>query len=495
MLEEIKSHLFENFTLKNGEIKRKDGSRKILKDHELVKELGAYADDNDKDWSKQERLDGVVAWKKSFEEARLQPKENPIGKYISSVFSDYDIKILPNRDFAREGVVINEDDVRIKLEAGVPNWNRENPECRVSVPELKSTLEDLKSDMFFNTRKTLIEELSYNEEYVETLEKFLKDLHTAFKIQESYEIFSTMMKHFMWTVKRRMNNKDTINQVLVNFYGQGGTGKSYFMKFFTEVFKMFRVMNAKIETVTDERRVPELANNFIHFIDELAGEKKVYIDQDLSIFKSIITADTPLTYRPMGTNSASKIQPRTTLISCSNFHIFDVILDSSGMRRFFEFNIGIESHGYNKADFDALESICGDSWKGIDEENDNGYWITSSEIGKEIINIQETYRRKESFDLWLESIDITDGSSSGVDVYENYKKYCQDEGIEHKTKSIQTFYSKLQSIGIKISKTNGKTFIRASITNKSGEGPVDFLEHLKSIAQEPKKKNSYEGVE
>ena len=268
-VEEIKKYLLENFSIKNNEIKKKDGTRKVWSDNDIVKELGNYSDDNDLDWSKNDRNEGLLSWKQILEDLKNAPIDNFVIKYIRESFKEYNIRILPNRMFTRDGIIVNEADVNIKLEAGVYDWNRLNQNEKISVPELKSALEDMKSDMFFNSRKEVIESISYNEECEEDLDKFISLSHKTFNIAESLEIYSTMLKHFMWMVKRRINNKETVNQVMLNYYGQGGTGKSYFMKLFTDPFKMFRVMNAKIESVQDERRIKELSDNFIHFIDEL----------------------------------------------------------------------------------------------------------------------------------------------------------------------------------------------------------------------------------
>lgn len=480
-VEEIKKYLLENFSIKNNEIKKKDGTRKVWSDNDVVKELGNYSDDNDLDWSKNDRNEGLLSWKQILDDLKNAPIDNFVIKYIRESFKEYNIRILPNRMFTRDGIIVNEADVNIKLEAGVYDWNRLNQNEKISVPELKSALEDMKSDMFFNSRKEVIESISYNEECEEDLDKFISLSHKTFNIAESLEIYSTMLKHFMWMVKRRINNKETVNQVMLNYYGQGGTGKSYFMKLFTDPFKMFRVMNAKIESVQDERRIKELSDNFIHFIDELSGEKKIYQDQELGIFKQVITSDTPLSYRQLGSHTTHTVFSRTSLIACSNFHIYDTIMDSSGMRRFFEFNIRIPSNGYSQEDMNTLKDLCKNAWTGVNENLDSGYFDVNSEIGLEIKKIQDSYIRKESFELWLESVNITPDlkGTPGVDVYSIYKEYCNDEGLDHKTKSIQTFYSRLESMGIKKSMTNGKTYIRAIVERK--ESFIDSLVGVQSI--------------
>ena len=493
MKEEIKKYLLEKFIIKNNEIKKNDGTRKIWSDVDVIKELGNYSDDNDLDWSKSERTTAVNEWKKLIEDIKNKPQQNFVVKYIVETFRDNNIKILPNRQFTRDGIIVNECEINTKLEAGVYDWNRANQNEKISVPELKSALEDIKTDTFFSSRKKVIESISYDYECEPYLDDFLKLSHKTFDIAESYDVYSTLMKHFMWMVKRRITNKETVNQIMLNFFGAGGVGKTYFIKLFTEPFSIFRVMNAKIETVQDERRIKELSDNFIHFIDELSGEKKVYQDQELGVFKQVITADSPLTYRQLGSHVTHTVYSRTSLIACSNFHIFDTIMDSSGMRRFFEFNIRIKTNGYNVDEMNKLKSLCLNAWKGINEDLDDGYWIVNSEIGKEIRTVQDSYVRKESFELWLESVDITedDKGTPGNDVYSLYQNFCEEESLDHKKKSIQTFYSRLDSLGYKRTMTHGKTFIRAKFTKKSHDNYDDFMNKLNEL----EKKQNNKGIE
>lgn len=470
--------LREYFVYEDGIIKPRDkrNSKKVYSENELFRWLGDFADNKNLDWNKTFREQSIKEWKetKIDDPIIVDSKEN-IRNFILKVFEENNIVLLANQQYLRDGTQYSEQDVELKLEHEIFDWNRKNKANTIFDKELKTGLLDMKRDVFFNKKKEIIEKISYNEDNKNDLEDFLKLTHKVFDIAESYEVFSTIMKHFMWMVKRRISIKSTINQIFINFCGKGATGKTFYVKLFTEPFNLFRINNAKIETVQDERRIKELADNFIHFIDELSGEKRMYTDQDLGIFKQVITADGPLTYRVLGSHVSQSVTPTTSMIGCSNFHIFDTINDSSGMRRFFEFNIRIDSHKYNEEDFKLLETMCVEAWKGIDENLDSGYYKLHDEVGQEIQKIQASYCRKESFELWLDSVTIKDGKIKGTEVYDLYKNFCETEGLEYKQKQIQTFYSRLESLGYKKFLSNGYTYIKAEFIKKEDN---EFLETI-----------------
>lgn len=478
MLEEIKSYLFENYKIHNGEIKRKDGSRKVLKEHELVTELSVYADSVEKDWSRQVRIDGVAAWKKSIETAKSQPKENSVGKFIAKALLDNDIVVTNSGDFIKEKLKIEESEVLTVLEADLYDWNREFKENIISPTELKAKLQKLKFDKQFSVMQKIIDTLRYSKENEKDLNEFLELTYKTLKIQQSYEIFRTIFCHWLWMVKRKLNNQKTKNQIFLNFYGKPATGKSTFVNIFTKPFSDFRIMNANLDELCDVRCTPALGKNLIHFVDEMKASKKVYVDSDLNILKSIITQEEDLTYRLLGTNYDLKISPKTSLISCTNFRLCDILNDSTGMRRFFELTLGLESHEYVESDFRLIENLVIKAWKGIDESNDIGYLDTKNEIGKEIMKIQDSYVRKTAFELWKDSIEIEKGKQLGKVAYDMYVEYCEGEGLDNKIKTISMFYSALRGLGFNIETGHGgKMYMDRSITVKqnSTETHIDSI--------------------
>lgn len=465
-MEEIVKYLFESYKLDNGDIKKK-GQRKVMSESDVVKELGSYADDNDFEWSKKEREEAVLEWKKKIHNLKSQPKSDYVFEFITHIFKERNIKIEANQKYFLEDIQVDEGEITTILEAKMFDWNREYEDQKISAPELKAKLKDISRETSFSIRKELIESLRYVEDA--KIEEWLNLSHKALKIVEDYKIYSTMVKHWVWMVKRKMLAKPTKNQFVLNFFGAPGCGKSFFVKLMTSPLEQFRYNNADLNSIQDERAIPSLGSNFIHFLDELCTgtNKIVSSDQELAKIKNIITADTDFKYRPMGSNAEQKITPKTSLIAASNFHVFDVILDSSGMRRWFEFNVGLESNRYNVEQFDIMRRTILDLWIGVNENEEEGYLIPSSEVGKKVFEIQESYVRKDSFALWLDSVNISQGTMKGPDAHQMYKEYCMVEGMEHKTKQIQSFYSRLASVGVEKHQKMGYTYIKSKITPKT----------------------------
>jgi hypothetical protein len=472
MREKIINHIFENYTFKNNEI-RKNGTRKVLSNADLIKMLGSYSDDNDLEWSKSDRDQAISDWISKINNLAQAPRNDIVVDFISSVFKENDIAILQNQTYTQNGIRINDNDVYIILDASMYDWNRENPESKISAPELKAKLVSMSRNTSFQYKVKLTNALKYDVTKVADMNKWLRNTYSALQIVEEYEIFETMVKHWVWMVKRKMMSMSTKNQFVLNFFGKPACGKSFFVKLMTSPIEKFRHNNSDLNNITDERTLPSLGNNFIHFLDELSTgtAKTISSDQELAKLKNIITADTEFTYRPMGTNADCKVLPSTSLIAASNFHVFDVILDSSGMRRWFELNVGLDSNKYDTDKFDHLRATILDLWIGVDENIDNGYWNVFNDIGKKVCKIQDSYVRKDSFDLWLGSIEIVEGKINGKDAHDLYTQYCAVEGFEHKAKRIQSFYARLAALGVETKMHHGYTHLTKNIIQKSNTIP------------------------
>lgn len=492
MKDELLKHLFESYKIDSGDIKKKSGSRKVLTEADLIKELGVFADDNDIEITKTERISVIGEWKTKVNELKTKPKDDIVVKFISSIFEKYDITINNKHEYFREDVMIEESDVYTILEAEMFDWNRDYQDSKISSPELKAKLVLLSNQKSFDNRKILITNLQYSND--SKIEEWLKLSYNALKILETFEVYEVMVKHWIWMVKRKMLSKTTKNQFVLNFYGKPACGKSFFVKLLTSPLADFRYNNSDLNNIQDERSIPALGNNYVHFMDELCTgtSKTITSDQELAKIKNIITADTPLKYRPMGTNNTQMIMPRTSLIAASNFHIFDVIMDSTGMRRWFEFNVGLESNKYDVSKFDTLRNTILELWTGVDENLEEGYLDYNNSIGDSVFKIQDTYVRKNSFEQWLESVTIDkSGVMRGPDAYELYNDYCRVEGLEYKQKQISSFYSLLASIGVGKFLSNGSTKIRARIENKT----FSIMHKEEEEIVKPKTKNRIQHIE
>jgi len=443
MKEEIKKYLFENFKIKNGEIRL---GRVAKTDNDVAKIIMSYSFDNDLDWDKASIISSIQEWKESLAQLKSRPIDDIVKIFIAETCKNKELKYIKD-SWYKEEYRIDTGLVYTIFEAEVYDWNRNNPERKLSTSELKIKLQSYEIEIAHEQKKELFSSISYDERSIPTLEKWLNLIHSACKIKEKYEIFKIMFCHWLWQVKRRSLGLTTRDELFINFFGETGTGKSHFVGAITAPFKMFMVPNAKLDSVIDERSIPALGNNFIHFVDELAANSKtVYMDKDLSVLKSIITANDCLVYRPLGTNTQSLVKPRTSLIGASNFHLSDVLMDSSGMRRFFEFNFGLERNRYDIEANNIIKELTTEAWKGINENSDAGYWDFNSPYNNEILMIQDSYIRKDAFTLWFESLEyVADNTNTQIKtLYTQYSVFCEDEFLSHKRISIQSFSNALK---------------------------------------------------
>lgn len=489
-MEEIVTYLFETYKMDGTIIKKKAQRSKPISEIELVREIGIYALSNDLEWSKSDRENAVKSWIGKLEAIKTKPKSDFVLEFISHTFLSSNISISPNQIYTQEGIQIDENDVTTILEAKMFDWNRENETLKISAPELKAKLKDISRETAFNTRKELIDSLAFD--CNRDADKWMRLSYRALKIQEEYEIYKIMLSHWIWMVKRKMLALPTKNQFVLNYYGKPSCGKSFFVKLLTSPVAQFRHNNADLNMLQDDRSIPALGSNFVHFLDELCTgtTKTISSDQELAKIKNIITADTDFKYRPMGSNAEQRITPKTSLIAASNFHIFDVIMDSSGMRRWFEFNVGLEPNTYDIDLFDKMRFSILDLWKGIDEKKDEGYLDVHSLCGKAIYKIQDSYVKKDSFTLWVESIDILPGKMRGPEAHELYTQYCLEEGYEHKARRIQSFYQRLAAIGVDKKEYGGYTYVLNKIVKKSHNST-----HKEEEIVMPKTKNRIQHIE
>lgn len=466
-MKEIIEYMFANYEMKNGEI-RKKGTRTGLTNETVIKQLGNYADDSDKDWSKADRTAAIDAWKIKLEEYKNQPSTDIIKEFIVYVCELKNLQFKKDTWY-KQGVMLSESSVRNLFEAETFDWNRNNTDRKISILELNSKLNAYEIEAANDQAVETFNRIKFDSSNKQILREWLKLIHNSFKIIEKFEIFEMLFSHWMWQVKRRAKGLQTRDELFVNFFGKGGTGKTFLIKGITNPFKDFRVLNATINSIMDDRRMPELENNFIHFCDELASSdsKNVFMDKDLSVLKTIITSNDCLVYRPLGTNTSREIRPRTSIIAAANFHIYDVIMDSSGMRRFFEFNIGLDRNGYDTEITKKILSMTNQAWSGIDDSLEEGYWDLCSPINQEIMDIQDTYVRKDAFDLWIESVEIKKGGITRVqDLYESYIMFSESESLGHKKISVQSFSNKFSSLGYDGFLSNGRKKFKVTFTNK-----------------------------
>lgn len=253
----------------------------------------------------------------------------------------------------------------------------------------------------------LINSIKFNKEDEAFVDEYLEKWHEALMIAQDIEIFKTLMKHFIWQIKRRIISQPTYNDIMISIYGNQGIGKSFLTNgIFKPVLNVFYNSSINLSNLQDERWIPVLQNQYLMNIEEIdTGSESNYKNgQSMASIKKIITG-TEATYRPMATNKPVSVKINTSFISNANYHIYKVMNDESGMRRFFEFVSQIKEHC--RIDEDKVKFLCDNSMRlfcGINEELSKGYWDINSEVGKKISEIQMSYVNKPTISLFKEKL-------------------------------------------------------------------------------------------
>lgn len=144
--------------------------------------------------------------------------------------------------------------------------------------------------------------------------------------------YANVMAHFINQVRTKMVHgpEKVKNHQMPVFRSGQNAGKTTFVKKFLSPVNDFTAELA-FNQITDDRNFFVMENNFVVFIDELAGASRTEINQ----LKSIQTASKKHV-RTLNTNRVTPVAQNSTFIGCTNDPLASIISDKTGMRRYFE---------------------------------------------------------------------------------------------------------------------------------------------------------------
>ena len=157
---------------------------------------------------------------------------------------------------------------------------------------------------------------------------------SRFISHDLYEpMYSVVLKHMIWTIKRRLFRLPEYCPIFINFYGDAGCGKSEFVK------SMFSIMPPTLkseasqanELFNDERQTFRFVESFVIVMDELTGLDK----SDINKLKNQIDR-TIVVYRQLGFNQTNEGRNNAQLIGTSNTRLSNIIIADSDIRKWCE---------------------------------------------------------------------------------------------------------------------------------------------------------------
>lgn len=228
-----------------------------------------------------------------------------------------------------------------------------------------------------------------------------------------------ILKHFIWQVKRKISGMEVDHHIMPILFGKSGAGKSVAVQKLIQPLLDF-ALTSSMSALKDRFGKRQLSRNFIMFFDELEGVGSV----DVNSLKHIITAPC-IEWREMHSEAIKSSPQNCTFIGCSNDPVRDRIQDSTSARRFWQINC------QDKIDWEIINYLDYESiWKSIDESLPSPIIPLIGEINK--IQNREL-RATNLIEDWLTTSCIpacfTNESPTTKELYQNFKDWCQWQGI------------------------------------------------------------------
>lgn len=360
-----------------------------------------------------------------------------------------------------------------------------NGTSHYTIDAIKCTLQTMYLNGYQAGLATVVESVKYDEKYVDAGERWLKAMYNYFKPKESYEIFSTLMKHWAWQVKRKMNDRPVKYHIWINFFGAAGLGKTTALNKIAAPITDFTSTTSIAKLFDDTREIKRLTENFILIFDEMAvnveseaSGGRLTADQK-AILKSIITGE-KMDARIYGTQDQAKRKITFSCISSANEHLYDVIYDETTMRRFFDFNCT----GTRPASFDEINKYLDNSiyfWRSIDENLDDGYFCPDNEVGRQITQIQSMYYpTKTTTKMWADAVNLRVGKTKLESAFRFYSNWCKETG--NKGKALQYFARDIQHILPDSVCPNGKIYVDFDTTDSGSDMAESLLTNTQPSA-------------
>lgn len=232
-------------------------------------------------------------------------------------------------EWSIDGVSINLDDLVNMV------WSHREQKglVRIGKVNLTHALSYLESEqkrrIFADFRDSLKFDATTKDTFVELVSIIAAKPHT---------MYATVLRHVVWTVKRRLFGLPDYCPLFVNIYGSAGIGKSEFLKAMFSIFPhtlKSRVTNAA-ELFNDERQTFRFVQCYVIVMDELSGMGKA----DLNKLKNMIDAD-KCVYRQLGFNKLAEGRNNAQLIGTSNTRLRNTITADADLRKWAELDMQV----------------------------------------------------------------------------------------------------------------------------------------------------------
>ena len=142
-------------------------------------------------------------------------------------------------------------------------------------------------------------------------------------------VYPSIIRQWIWCVKNRIQHREFYSPIFPIFYGQGGIGKSRFIRSLCAPLPQhkYAFIRAGDSIVNSESHTAMLHENLVIHIDEMTGMGKA----DLSKLKTLDAMY--VAYRPLYTNTTLRGYNEASLIGASNTEVRNILVSTENNRK------------------------------------------------------------------------------------------------------------------------------------------------------------------
>jgi hypothetical protein len=227
--------------------------------------------------------------------------------------------------------------------------------------------------------------------------------------------------HWLWIVKRKLNNLSFHDVLVPVLYGPQGIGKSLLQNKLSEPFKGY-IISGSASMMADEKNRAAVQKNYIWAVDELSGANRADVDE----LKRLITEEM-LSYRPMRTNEVVWVKQNCSFFVTTNKPLNEKVFDTTGMRRWVQFEMQSRADIQGVLSFDVFQV-----WRGIDENKPEGYL---DPVREQLLEHQKEITPEDPFEVFIKESGLV-SPNEGAEmifvpastIYRSYQVFCEEQG-------------------------------------------------------------------
>jgi hypothetical protein len=201
----------------------------------------------------------------------------------------------------------------------------------------------------------------------------------------------TVLKHFVWQIKRKMFGYTVEDHMMPIFYGPQGAGKSTLVKKYICGVVADFFANTNFQDITEGKN-HDIWRNYVLFFDEMGRSATSNIED----IKRRITEDT-FNSRILSKNVDTQIVNRATFVGTTNKDVSRLIFDDTGMRRFYQIDC---KPVMDWAVFDRVNFIG--LWRSVNERQPSPLQLNRAVLA-DIKRTQAIKRQITTMEAWLRS--------------------------------------------------------------------------------------------